>query len=95
MHGFTLSQEQVAFNEANNGFNVEFRDFIKTDYRSEHYDKIYLIVTWVAERSIFPLMQKLTEIVNWGGRLVLLRRNESDCRCMQSWDTDFFPIRLR
>src|SRR5262249_45076402 len=40
LFGYTISKEQVAFNEQYNGFNVSFTNFITTDYAEESFDKI-------------------------------------------------------
>lgn len=95
LHGFTLSKEQVAFNDANNGFNVEFRDFIKTDYPAEHYDKIYSIGAWehVRPNDVYPLMQKLHGALKPGGRLVqhFFCRNEKRIPTTAVAGQIFFP----
>src|SRR5581483_4456023 len=43
LFGYTLSQEQVAYNQQHNGFNVDFKNFITADYPAESFDKIYSI----------------------------------------------------
>ncbi|MEZ6089401.1 MAG: class I SAM-dependent methyltransferase [Pirellulaceae bacterium] len=72
LYGFTLSHEQVAHNASVNGFNVEYRDFINTDYPPEYYDKIYSIGAWehVRPKEVLPLMRKLYGALKPGGRLV-------------------------
>lgn len=72
LYGYTLSREQVAYNDAHNGFQVEFRDFITTDYPAQYYDKIYSIGAWehVRPKDIYPLMKKLNKTLKPGGRLV-------------------------
>lgn len=72
LHGFTLSREQVEYNNENNGFNVEFRNFITCDYPPETYDRIYSIGAWehVRPDDIAPLMKKLYAALKPGGRLV-------------------------
>lgn len=95
LHGFTLSADQVAYNDAKNGFQVEFRDFIKTDYESEYYDKIYSIGAWehVRPQEIFPLMQKLYAALKPGGRLVqhFFCRNEKRLPATAIVGQIFFP----
>lgn len=72
LHGYTLSREQVAHNEAHNGFNVEFKNFITADYPKESFDKIYSIGAWehVRTHEIPPLLSKLYAALKPGGRLV-------------------------
>jgi cyclopropane-fatty-acyl-phospholipid synthase len=72
LHGYTLSQEQVAYNEQHNGFHVEFQNFITADYPREHYDKIYSIGAWehVRPHEVGPLLAKLYAALAPGGRLV-------------------------
>lgn len=73
LFGYTISKEQVAYNEQENGFNVEFRNFITTDYPDEEFDKIYSIGAWEAVRpeDHAQLMDKLYKTLKPGGRLVL------------------------
>ncbi len=73
LYGYTISNEQVEYNKQENGFNVEFRNFITTDYPENHWDKIYSIGAWEAVRpeDHFQLMQKLYRTLKPGGRLVL------------------------
>lgn len=72
LYGFTLSREQVAYNEQHNGFNVEFDDFITRDYQPEQFDVIYSIGAWehVRPKEVLPLLQKLYGALKPGGRLV-------------------------
>lgn len=72
LYGYTLSKEQVAYNEQHNGFNVEFRNFITTSYPEAFYDKIYSIGAWehVRPQEVLPLLQKLYRALKPGGRLV-------------------------
>ncbi len=72
LSGYTISKEQVAYNETHNGFQVEFRNFITTDYPAEAYDKIYSIGAWehVRPREVPELLGKLYQAIKPGGRLV-------------------------
>lgn len=72
LYGLTLSKEQVAYNEAHNGFNVEFDDFIARDYKPEFYDTIYSIGAWehVRPKEVAPLVKKLYRALKPGSRLV-------------------------
>lgn len=72
LSGYTLSKEQVAYNQSHNGFNVEFRNFITTEYPQAAYDKIYSIGAWehVRPREVPPLLAKLHGALKPGGRLV-------------------------
>lgn len=95
LFGYTLSKEQVAYNQARNGFNVEFRNFITTDYPAETYDKIYSIGAWehVRPREVLPLLKKLHQALKPGGRLV----QHFFCRLQESFPASavvsqiFFP----
>lgn len=73
LYGWTISNEQVAYNQQENGFNVEFRNFITCDYNDEEFDKIYSIGAWEAVRPAdhAQLMDKLYRTLKPGGRLVL------------------------
>jgi cyclopropane-fatty-acyl-phospholipid synthase len=72
LFGYTLSEEQVAYNEAHHHFHVEFRNFVTTDYPAAHFDKIYSIGSWehVRPPEIPPLLAKLYRALKPGGRLV-------------------------
>jgi cyclopropane-fatty-acyl-phospholipid synthase len=72
LHGFTLSQDQLEFNEKEFGFDVQFADFITMDYPSESYDKIYSIGAWehVRPKEIPALLKKLHGALRPNGRLV-------------------------
>ena len=72
LYGYTLSKEQVAYNEATNGFQVEFRNFVTCDYPEQHFDKIYSIGAWehVRKQEIPQLLAKLYRSLKPGGRLV-------------------------
>lgn len=70
--GYTLSREQVAYNEKHRGFQVEFKNFITADYPGEAFDKIYSIGAWehVRPREVPMLLAKLYRALKPGGRLV-------------------------
>lgn len=72
LYGFTLSKEQVAYNEEHNGFNVSFENFITRDYEPESYDTIYSIGAWehVRPEETAPLCKKLYAALKPGGKLV-------------------------
>lgn len=72
LSGWTLSREQVAYNERHNGFRVEFKDFITADYPEQAWDKIYSIGAWehVRPHEEGPLLAKLYRGIAPGGRLV-------------------------
>jgi len=73
LHGYTLSKEQVAYNTEHNGFNVEFKNFVTSDYPTAEFDKIYSIGAWEAVRpdEHLQLMEKLYRALKPGGRCVL------------------------
>ncbi len=95
LYGFTLSQEQIAYNDSQNGFNVQFRDFITCDYPDEFYDKIYSIGAWehVRPKDIAPLLKKLYGSLKPGGRLVqhFFCRNEKRLPATAIVGQIFFP----
>lgn len=70
--GYTLSREQVAYNEQHNGFRVEFKDFITAEYPEQSFDKIYSIGAWehVRPHEEPMLLAKLHRALAPGGRLV-------------------------
>jgi cyclopropane-fatty-acyl-phospholipid synthase len=70
--GYTLSREQVKYNEEHNGFDVEFKNFITADYPQQAFDKIYSIGAWehVRPREVPVLLAKLHGALVPGGRLV-------------------------
>ncbi len=72
LFGYTLSKEQVAYNEQHNHFNVEFRNFITTDYPENTFDVIYSIGAWehVRAKEIPQLLTKLYAALRPGGKLV-------------------------
>ncbi|MEM8677899.1 MAG: class I SAM-dependent methyltransferase [Planctomycetota bacterium] len=71
--GYTISKEQVRYNQEVNGFNVEYRNFITTEYPEAAYDKIYSIGAWEAVRpeDHAQLMAKLYKTLRPGGRAVI------------------------
>jgi len=72
LHGYTLSRDQLEFNQREFGFDVEFRDFITMDYPQEGFDKIYSIGAWehVRPREIPGVLKKLHGALKPNGRLV-------------------------
>ena len=70
--GYTLSKEQVAYNDQHHGFRVEFKDFITADYPDQGFDKIYSIGAWehVRPHEVPVLLGKLYRALPPGGRLV-------------------------
>jgi cyclopropane-fatty-acyl-phospholipid synthase len=72
LFGYTLSKEQVAYNEAHNQFNVEFKNFITADYEPESFDKIYSIGAWehVRPHEAPQLLAKLHRALKPGGKMV-------------------------
>lgn len=70
--GYTLSREQVRYNDEHNGFRVEFKNFITADYPAEAFDKIYSIGAWehVRPHEEATLLAKLHRALAPGGRLV-------------------------
>jgi cyclopropane-fatty-acyl-phospholipid synthase len=70
--GYTLSKEQVTYNQEHHGFNVEFRNMITTDYPESHFDKIYSVGSWEAVRpnEIAPIAKKLYAALKPGGRMI-------------------------
>jgi cyclopropane-fatty-acyl-phospholipid synthase len=72
LYGITLSKEQAKYNSEQNGFQVEFGNFITRDYPAEEYDAIYSIGAWehVRPNEIPPLLDKLYRALKPGGRLV-------------------------
>ncbi len=72
LYGYTLSKEQVAFNDAHNHFHVELRNFVTTTYPAEFYDKLYSIGAWqhVRPKEIAPLLDKFRQTLKPGGRML-------------------------
>ena len=72
LHGYTLSREQLEFNQKNFGFDVKFSDFITMDYPPEAFDKIYSIGAWehVRPKEIPGLLRKLHGALRPNGKLV-------------------------
>lgn len=72
LYGYTLSKEQVAYNDEHNHFNVELRNFVTTDYPDEFYDKLYSIGAWqhVRPKEILPLLKKLNKTLKPQGRML-------------------------
>ena len=72
LFGYTLSQEQVDFNDEQNHFNVEFRNFITCDYERGAFDKIFSIGAWehVRHKDLVPLLEKLHFTLKPGGKMV-------------------------
>ncbi|HVX15324.1 MAG TPA: class I SAM-dependent methyltransferase [Pirellulales bacterium] len=70
--GYTLSRAQVEYNAQHNGFNVEFKNFITSEYPREAFDKIYSIGAWehVRPAEVPMLLAKLYGALVPGGRLV-------------------------
>lgn len=70
--GYTLSREQVAYNDEHNGFRVEFKNFITSDYPQQAFHKIYSIGAWehVRPREVPILLGKLCRALMSEGRLV-------------------------
>jgi cyclopropane-fatty-acyl-phospholipid synthase len=72
LYGYTLSREQVEYNQQHNGFHVEFHNFVTDDYPQEFFDKIYSIGSWEAVRphELSPTAEKIYAALKPGGRLV-------------------------
>jgi cyclopropane-fatty-acyl-phospholipid synthase len=72
LFGYTISQEQVEYNRQHHGFQVEFRDFITTDYPERFYDKIYSIGAWehVRPKEVPTVLAKLYQALKPGGLLM-------------------------
>ncbi|HEX4150483.1 MAG TPA: class I SAM-dependent methyltransferase [Pirellulales bacterium] len=72
LHGYTLSREQVTYNDEHNGFRVEFQNFLTADYPTGYYDKIYSIGAWehVRPQEIGPVLAKIHRALVPGGRFV-------------------------
>jgi cyclopropane-fatty-acyl-phospholipid synthase len=72
LSGFTLSQNQLEFNQGRSGINVSLTNFVTATYPEARYDKIYSIGAWehVRPLEIPPLLCKLHAALKPGGRLV-------------------------
>lgn len=72
LYGYTLSEEQVKHNDEHNHFNVEFKNFITTDYPDAEFDKIYSIGSWehVRHDDLPVVLAKLYRTLKPGGRMV-------------------------
>ncbi len=72
LYGYTLSREQVEYNQEQNGFNVEFKNFVTDEYPYEYFDKIYSIGAWEAVRphELLPTLRKVYSALKPGGRLI-------------------------
>jgi cyclopropane-fatty-acyl-phospholipid synthase len=72
LFGYTVSQQQFEHIRARHGFNVEFRNFITSDYPQNHFDKIYSIGAWehVRPKEIPLLASKLYGALKPGGTAV-------------------------
>lgn len=72
LFGYTLSQEQVTYNNEVNGFNVEFKNFITCDYPEAEFDKIYSIGSYehVRHDDVPILLKKLHSTLKPHGRIV-------------------------
>ena len=72
LHGYTLSKEQVRYNDECNRFNVEFKNFITCDYKDEEFDKIFSIGAWehVRHPELVGLLEKLQRTLKPGGKMV-------------------------
>lgn len=73
LHGYTLSEEQVRYNDEHNGFKVELKNFITCDYEKEAFDKIYFIGSYehVRHDDVEILMKKLHHTLRPKGRVVI------------------------
>jgi cyclopropane-fatty-acyl-phospholipid synthase len=72
LFGYTLSEQQVRYNEEHNAFHVEFKNFVTGDYPQAFFDKIYSIGSWEAVRpaELQPTTRKIYAALKPGGRLV-------------------------
>jgi len=95
LSGYTLSNEQKAYIEADFGFNVILDDFVSADLGKARYDKIYSIgaMEHVRPGEILPLLGKVRYALKPGGRLVqhFFSLNGSDAMptCMVSSQIPF------
>lgn len=72
LYGYTLSKEQLEFNNERNGFQVEINDFITKEYNENEFDCIYSIGAWehVRPNELSTVLAKLYKAIKPGGRLV-------------------------
>ena len=72
LYGYTLSEEQIRHNDEHNGFNVELKNFVTSDYPSEFFDKIYSIGSWEHVRlaDLDKVTPKLFDALKPKGRLI-------------------------
>jgi cyclopropane-fatty-acyl-phospholipid synthase len=95
LYGYTLSEQQLKYNNENDGFQVEFRDFVTTDYPSEFFDKVYSVeaIEHCRPRDIPMLARKLYAAMKPGGVAV----HQYSCRMAEPLPTTvcsaqlFFP----
>ncbi len=69
LYGFTISKEQLEYNRTHDGFNVEFRNFITTEYPESFFDKIFSIESFehVRPNEMRQLAAKLYHALKPGG----------------------------
>jgi cyclopropane-fatty-acyl-phospholipid synthase len=72
LRGYTLSNEQARFIEANLGFDVSLEDFITAEYAPQSFNKIYSIgaMEHVRPDEILPLLRKLHRALTSNGKIV-------------------------
>lgn len=72
IYGYTISQEQVRYNDEHRGFNVEFKNFITDDVPENFFDKIYSIGCWehVRRWDLKSTYEKMYRALKPGGRMV-------------------------
>lgn len=70
--GYTISQQQVEYNEKHRGFNVQFKNFITGDHPPDMFDKIYSVGAWehVRPSDLHPTLKKLFGTLKPGGKMV-------------------------
>ncbi len=68
----TPSPKSKSNNRQHHGFQVEFRNFITTDYPERFYDKIYSIGAWehVRPKEVPTVLAKLYQALKPGGLLM-------------------------
>jgi cyclopropane-fatty-acyl-phospholipid synthase len=96
LSGFTLSREQLAYNQRQGRFEVSLTNFVTAAYPEARYDKIYSIGAWehVRPREIPPLLHKLHRALKPGGRLVqqfICLSSESLPTTVMIGEQTFFP----